>query len=171
MQLKKKKTPPERTQLLRQVVNGRVVAWRVWTTVRRPYLVFLSSCVPSHYFRISALEATLRVSNPLISVPPPLSPSLCMQPHFLLGWNASNRSFFARQLSRWYGSSLESFVYTASRPRFVSNPSCAAEARRYRRNENVAWKRSAGIGRMISINPHSSVVFLNLFWHYVYLSG
>lgn len=45
-----------------------------------------------HYFQISALKATLWVSNPLISVP--LSSSLCMRLHFLLGWNVPNRSFF-----------------------------------------------------------------------------
>lgn len=118
-----------------------------------------------HYFRISALKATLRVSNPLISVS--LSSSLCMRLHFLLGWNVPNRSFFCPSvLLRWYGSWLESFVYTANRPRFVSNPSCAAEVGDIGETRMWPERGPQELKRSISINSR----FFNLLSHYMYLS-
>lgn len=104
-----------------------------------------------HYFRISALKAALRVSNPLISVPLSLSlsPSLCM-PHFLLGWNASNRSFFSLRVSPpALIRQLVGIVRLYSEPTTIRFESIVrSRSWRYRRNENVAWKRSAGIGKI-----------------------
>jgi len=93
-----------------------------------------------HYFRISALKANLRVSNPLISVL--LFSSLCMQPHFLLDWNASNRSFFfAHQLSH-VDMQLVEIVRLYSELTTIRFESIVrGKSRQYRRNENVAGKR------------------------------
>lgn len=106
------------------------------------------------------LKAPLRVfslSFPIVSLS--LFSSLCMQPHFPLGWNAPNRSFFyASALSRRYGSWLE-FVrlHSANRPRFVSNLSCAAEASDIGETGMWSERGSQKLERSIGINLRSSV--------------
>lgn len=124
-------------------------------------------------------EYPLFARSPLSFSAIDLSSSLCMQPHFPLDWNHPNRFlvlfllFFllARQPFRveWRLVGIVR-LHSASRPRFISNLSCAIEAGR------ISEKRERGLKevrrnwkRSISINPHSSV-FSNLLSHYMYLS-